>query len=279
MAAVRRKRLNQLTDSPTSEGKKTNASKPTCRLVSWMLGIPIVALASVLSVFFQAKFLIVIMQILLPAVLWRVDGIREKVIALSIDDVPSVDTPPIANFLADYNASATFFVVGGQVTQNLSWILSDLFKLGHELGNHLMKDEPSILLPLEVFEQQMLSVEKIITESWKAAGNSNSWPPPGQFKWMRPGSGWTTGSMIQTARRLGYRTVLGSVYPFDASFHWPALSAFHVLHRVNPGDIVILHNRDYTLEALKLIVPPLIQQGYRIVSISTLHSMRRSAPA
>ena len=54
-----------------------------------------------------------------PDVLWHVPLPRakggEKVIALTIDDAPSEYTREILKVLEDYEAHATFFVIGGQV--------------------------------------------------------------------------------------------------------------------------------------------------------------------
>ena len=55
-----------------------------------------------------------------PDVLWHVPLAKttggEKVIALTIDDAPSEYTREILQVLEEYDAHATFFVIGGQVS-------------------------------------------------------------------------------------------------------------------------------------------------------------------
>ncbi|MGB3612499.1 MAG: polysaccharide deacetylase family protein, partial [Elainellaceae cyanobacterium] len=78
----------------------------------------------------------------------------EKVIALTIDDVPTANQPGypstqrILAAIADYNpgltdqtsrARATFFVIGGQLTHGTD-ILHQILEQGHEIGNHGMYD-------------------------------------------------------------------------------------------------------------------------------------------
>lgn len=69
-----------------------------------------------------------------PDVLWRVST-SSKTVALTIDDGPSEYTDEIMQILKSHNASATFFIIGSQITGNEE-ILQDLVRNGNELGNH-----------------------------------------------------------------------------------------------------------------------------------------------
>ena len=68
-------------------------------------------------------------------VLWEVKT-EEKVIALTFDDGPDQTyTPQILDLLAEYDAKATFFVIGERAEKypNLVRRLDDE---GHEIANH-----------------------------------------------------------------------------------------------------------------------------------------------
>lgn len=70
---------------------------------------------------------------------------------------------------------------------------------------------------------------------------------------------------------LGFRIVLGSVYPHDAQVKWWWVNARHILSMVRPGSIVICHDRrEWTVPMLRVVLPELRRRGYEIVTVSEL---------
>jgi len=72
----------------------------------------------------------------------------------------------------------------------------------------------------------------------------------------------------------GYRTVLGSVFPWD-TFHPPlAFQRWFVGANVHPGAILVLHDRPDTIAAtlatLEAVVPDLQRRGYAFVALDDL---------
>jgi hypothetical protein len=49
--------------------------------------------------------------------------------------------------------------------------------------------------------------------------------------------------MVDTAQKLGYHTVLGSVWPWDVYSKWPLLNALYICAKAYPGAVVVLHDR------------------------------------
>ncbi|KAF2018130.1 carbohydrate esterase family 4 protein [Aaosphaeria arxii CBS 175.79] len=204
-----------------------------------------------------------------PDVLWHVYPTTEKVIALTIDDAPSEYTRSILEILKDNNATATFFVIGGQVHgAPQQEILKELVANGNELGNHAMHDEPSRSLPDSELISQIETVEGFIDGAYDAAG-----APSHPARYFRPGSGFFSGRMRARVDMLGYRIVLGSVYPHDPQIPYPSINARHVLSMVRPGAIVICHDRrSWTIPMLRKVIPELKRRGYRITTVSGLLS-------
>jgi peptidoglycan/xylan/chitin deacetylase (PgdA/CDA1 family) len=199
-----------------------------------------------------------------PDVLWSVDT-DEKIIALTIDDAPSEYTLAIAETLAEYDAHATFFVIGAQV-HGREDILADLVRRGHELGNHAMKDEPSRSLPERTLVDQIHEVEAMIVKAYQK-GKAGSKAP----RYFRPGSGFFSDKMREMAQRIGYKIVLGNIYPHDPQIHSWRVNANHILSMLKPGGIIICHDRrSWTLPMLQSVLPAIKAKGYRIVSISEL---------
>ena len=194
-----------------------------------------------------------------PEVLFYV-GTREPVVALTIDDGPSVATPEILEVLAKNDARATFFVIGEHVRERPD-LTRRLVAEGHELGHHMMFDQPSIDLPVETFQARFEEMDAILDDL-------------GGSRVFRPASGWYNERMVEDAARLGYRTVLGSVYPFDAQVPFPKLSTWYMRQLVGPGSVLVLHDGPErgprTAEVLRALLPELRARGIKVVPVSTL---------
>lgn len=198
-----------------------------------------------------------------PRVLYSV-ATSARVVALTIDDGPdALTTPPILDLLQRHGAHATFFIITSRVAGNES-LLRRMAADGHELGNHLFRDEPSIKLPPEEFERQLLEGDALLSEF-------------GAVRWVRPGSGHYDARMLATVAQHGYRCALGSVYPFDPQIRWSWFSRRFILGTVQPGSVIILHDWGSrgrrTLQTLSKVLPELRERGYRVVTLTELERL------
>lgn len=199
-----------------------------------------------------------------PDVLWSVST-SSKVVALTIDDAPSEYTKEIMQILQANDATATFFIIGSQISDGHKGTLQELIRHGHELGNHAMHDEPSRALSDTSLVEQIQSVEDMLRAAYAAVGMEL---PP---KYFRPGSGFFSGRMRNLMGRLGYRLVLGSIYPHDPQIHYWRINANHILSMLRPGGIIICHDRrSWTVPMLREVLPEIRRKGYRIVTVTEL---------
>jgi peptidoglycan-N-acetylglucosamine deacetylase len=213
-----------------------------------------------LAVYFQPMWLLDYMARNSPGVLYFART-QEKVVALTIDDVPHpAVTPHILDVLRQHGAHATFFVVGDHVRGNEA-ILERAIQEGNELGNHLGHVSPSIRLNPSEFDQELRAVDEVIR-------------PAASTKWFRPGSGWYNQHMLIQARRQGYRCALGSVYPFHPILINERLIGWYIRRQIFPGAVIILHDgkgdRIRTARVLQTVLPELKRSGYRVVTLSEL---------
>ncbi len=199
-----------------------------------------------------------------PEVLYAVDT-QSKVVALTIDDGPDENTTPqILDILEEHDARATFFLITDRVPGNEA-LIQRMTAEGHEIGNHMTADEPSINMSLELFEEKMVAADTVLSEF-------------GDVLWLRPGSGWYNDDMLAVIEEKGYRCALGSVYPYDPQVGSAWFSIHYVLWKTKPGDIIVLH--DYqargrrTARALETILPELVRRGYQIVTLSELIAIK-----
>lgn len=198
-----------------------------------------------------------------PDVLWRVQA-SSNVVALTIDDGPSEYTEEILQILKENGATATFFVIGAQVPGHEE-TLQAMIRGGNELGNHAMHDEPSRSLSDSSLVEQIHTVEEMINEAYDGV---DAKPPP---KYFRPGSGFFSTKMRTIVGRLGYKMVLGSIYPHDPQISFWRLNVEHILSMLRPGGIIICHDRrSWTAPMLRKVLPQIKRQGYRVVTVTEL---------
>jgi peptidoglycan/xylan/chitin deacetylase (PgdA/CDA1 family) len=200
-----------------------------------------------------------------PGCLYTVP-IRERAVALTIDDGPSANTTEILRTLREQGAHATFFLISSNVAER-EGVVNAIVSEGHELGNHMTRDEPSIRLSSGAFDRSLREAGTVI----------------GRFapvRWLRPGGGWYTPTMISAIERAGYRCALGSVYPFDAQLPSSAFASAYVLANARPGAVIVLHDGaargGRTVATLGRVLPELRRRGLRVTSLSDLDRMRTS---
>jgi len=186
---------------------------------------------------------------------------EKPIVALTIDDGPDASTTPaILDLLQEYESKATFFVITERIPGN-EHLIERMIEEGHELGNHMTNEEPSIRLSREGFAEDLIAADSALTEF-------------DEIRWLRPGSGWFTANMIDTAESNGYRMALGSVYPFDHLIPSSWFASEFILWRVRPGDVIVLHDHrlrgERTADTLRRVLPELTARGYKVVTLSEL---------
>ena len=187
----------------------------------------------------------------------------EKRIAITFDDGPHPgQTGRILKVLEEYGIQATFFVIGQNV-RNYPQVLSQVAAAGHEIGNHTYHH-----LDVSKLDSDSLRRELQLTA---AAVRSLT---GAECRLFRPPTGAIRPDQEEQVRSMGYRTVCWSIDTED----WRGMSAdtiaSTVLGRVRGGDIILFHDyispRSHTPEALRQIIPILLQRGYSFVTVSEL---------
>lgn len=186
---------------------------------------------------------------------------RQPIVALTIDDGPDpVTTALILAVLEKHQAQATFFLVSDRVPRNEA-VVEQILQGGHEIGNHLKDEVPSIRLPPDQFALALSNSHQILSRF-------------GELRWFRPGSGWYNREMLARAREFGYECALGSLYPFDAQIASKGFSKLHISLNLSPGSILILHDRGKrgrrTAAVLDDLLPHLKRRGFCVTTLSGL---------
>lgn len=191
-------------------------------------------------------------------------------IALTFDDGPSRWTAEIAAVLREHGCHSTVFLRGPAVEERPEAVAA-LAAAGHELGNHLWSHSDSTMLAREELRAEL---ERTADAVERAGGPRPDLVRPPYFKGPE--------QVAEAAAGCGVRAViLRSIAVSD----WSAGSAEEifdpVMERAGPGDIVCLHDgissdkrdtdsREPTVEAVRRLVPALLERGLRPVTVSQL---------
>lgn len=190
----------------------------------------------------------------------RVIDPGKKLVALTFDDGPSEYTKRILRTLKQYDSVATFFVVGNRV-ELFEDVLKEELEIGCEIGNHTY--EHKVLTELNA-EQIWLQIYRTNEAVKKVTGEYPTL--------MRPPCGFDNGS---TNCIIAMPLILWSVDTKDWQTQNCYCSVQTVLENVKDGDIILMHDMyEASAEAVEMIVPSLIAEGYQLVTVSELAEYR-----
>ncbi|RDW87362.1 carbohydrate esterase family 4 protein [Coleophoma crateriformis] len=216
-------------------------------------------LVFLLVIYYPPKLLFDFMQWKHPGVLFHVPlPPTHRTVALTLDDCPSSSTSTMLDSLKKYNCKATFFIIGDQIP-GYEHIVQRIHDEGHEVGNHAWTDEKTVLRPLPEIERQIKAVDALLPT------NSNG------LKYFRPGGGFFSNKMVEMVTGLGYKVILGCVYPHDPQIWSAWVNSRHVLSMVRPGGIIIMHDRRlHSAPQLELVLEGLTAKGWEVVSLGKM---------
>ncbi len=187
-------------------------------------------------------------------------------IALTFDDGPhSKYTAEILDLLKEYHVHATFFVVGSNVRTYPDLVIREISE-GHEVGNHTDTH------PCAVNKLDKTSLIKELTDAENAIYEVSDYRP----HLFRPPGGLRSNLITELADEMDYSIVLWSIDTLDWSKNTDVNYVLKTVRKnIKDGAIILCHdyvvrNKSVTVEALKILIPELISQGYEFVLASEL---------
>lgn len=192
----------------------------------------------------------------------------DKVIAFTFDDGPTPDyTEYVLEVLASHDASATFYVTGGESEAHPE-LLAEIAAAGHEIGNHTYSHPRLYFLPASAVADEIERTDAII----RAAGYEGpiTFRPPGCKRLL------TTPLYLASHNRT---TVTWNLEPDsieEVAGDADAITSY-VVDNASPGSIVLMHvmyaGREPSREALPEILEQLSAAGYRFVTVTELMAL------
>jgi peptidoglycan/xylan/chitin deacetylase (PgdA/CDA1 family) len=190
---------------------------------------------------------------------------RDRIVALTLDDGPVravVDT--LIEVLGAHGARATFFLTGRELAEAPE-AGRKLVAAGHELGNHTDTHRRMIFVSPSRVRDEVERTDSLL----RAAGQRGP-------IWFRPPFGYKLVGLPKYLASTGRTTVMWSIEPdsYRDVAATPEGIVRHVLDRVRPGSIIILHpwypSRRTSRAAIGPLVDSLHARGYRVETVGTL---------
>jgi len=185
---------------------------------------------------------------------------NDKIIAISFDAAWGNDhTKPILDILDKYGVKTTFFLVEFWVDKFPEDVL-EIYKRGHEIGNHSSTHPNMANLSSEEIELELKQTEGKI--------EAITGERPIVF---RPPFGSYNNRLIETCEANDYYVIQWDVDSLD----WKDISAEQIVERVTRhvknGSIVLFHNNaEHVEQYLPLIIETLQTAGFKIVPVGEL---------
>ena len=185
---------------------------------------------------------------LYPNALWRMDR-NERSVYLTFDDgpIPS-STPFILDTLAEYNAKATFFMVGENVLRYHD-LYNRIVEEGHQIGNHTFNHMGSLKHWALTYGINIQKANELI-----------------HAHLFRPPHGWMRWSVYWWLSRR-YQIVMWDLVTRDYSKRMTAEDVLNNVKRyARNGSIITFHDSTKSIDKLRYALPEALkwlkEQGY-----------------
>ena len=191
-----------------------------------------------------------------------------KLLALAFDDGPNTTTTnAVLDVLEQYNAKATFFVIGTNINDETAKSVKRAYDMGMEIANH-SKTHNSMT---EMTPDEIKAEIDYVDEKVEAITGEKT-------RCFRP-------PFIGVSQTM-YDTIdMPFIYGADTQDYKAEVDADEraeaILKNAKDGTIYLMHDftgNDQTVEALKIALPKLVEQGYEFVTISELFEKQGEAP-
>lgn len=191
-----------------------------------------------------------------------------NVIAMTFDDGPHKTlTPKLLDILKNRNVSATFYVIGSQVTAHPD-IARRIVAEGHEIANHSWTHPSFFKLSTEAVRRELKRTENIIQEVTGVKATSYR-PPFGAI---------TTAQKKWIYEEFGYPTIMWDVDPMDWRRPGASVVTQRILDGTRKGSIVLAHDiHPGTIEAMPAAIDGLKAREFQFLTVSELLATDRTA--
>lgn len=196
------------------------------------------------------------------------DAEETKYIALTFDDGPNTSTTSeVLDLLEQYNAKATFFLVGNNINEESAKSVKRAHDLGCEIDNHSKSHDYMTNLSADEIKAEIKYVDDYVYEI------TGEYP-----SFFRPPYIAVNAEMYSA---IDVPFICGAGCEDWDTGVTAEQRAQKVLSQAQDGQIILMHDaqgNDQTVEALKTIIPTLQKEGYTLVTLNELFKAQNVTP-
>ena len=189
---------------------------------------------------------------------------EEKVIALTFDDGPTKNVDQLLPLLDEYNAKATFFLIGNEIEKHPEEA-KKLFDAGHQIGNHTYSHKRMVLKSPSFIKEEVEKTDELI----RSIGYTEEID-------FRPPYGKKFIGLPYYLNKHNKETIMWSLDP-ETYYTSVNEKISYVLENIEPGSIILLHpmydQTGETLQVVETILKELTNEGYRFVTVDELQAL------
>ncbi len=191
-----------------------------------------------------------------------------KYIALTFDDGPNTTTTnEVLDKLEKYDITASFFLIGNNITDDSAKAVKRAYDMGCEINNHSRSHSNMTELSAEEIQAEYDYVDEKVFEI--TGEHTRFFRPP-----------------YIAVRQIMFDNIDAPFIAGIGANDWEERvtaekRAKTILKQAKDGDIILLHDMEgnsATVEALDTIIPELQAQGYRFVTVSELFEAKGISP-
>lgn len=191
-----------------------------------------------------------------------------KLLALAFDDGPNTTTTnEVLDVLDQYNAKATFFLIGMNINDESAKSVKRAYDMGMEIANHSKTHNSMMNMTPDEIKAEIDYVD----EKVEAITGEKT-------KCFRP-------PFIGVSQTMYENIDIPFIYGADTQDYMEQVDVDerveNILKYAKDGTIYLMHDsagNDKTVEALKIALPKLVEQGYEFVTISELFERHGETP-
>ncbi|MFI6938114.1 polysaccharide deacetylase family protein [Streptomyces sp. NPDC050418] len=181
---------------------------------------------------------------------------RDRTMVLTFDDGPDPRyTPGILRTLRRHNVRAMFFVCGEMAAESPD-LLREMIDDGHLIGNHTWTHPQLLKIGRSAVRQEIESTSEVVR---RTVGQAPMW-------FRAPYGAWNRNA-FEIGARLGMEPLAWTTDSLDWTEPGTRTIVNNVLRGAGSGVVVLNHdaggNRSQSVEALRVYLPRLLDDGYR----------------
>ncbi len=187
-----------------------------------------------------------IFPLIAPNLTWKVKT-NDKVLYITFDDGPHPTiTPLVLNILDEYNAKATFFCVGENVTKYPD-IFNQIINKGHAVGNHTYNHVKGWQTSDTAYLENIKKAAEVIP--------SNLFRPP--YGRIKP-------SQIKLLKDH-YRIIMWSILTRDYDKRLNPHNTIKQLNKlIKPGDVIVYHDSEKAQQNMLIMLKGVLQNFHQL---------------